>query len=124
MKTPEEIKKGLLVCGASSVCKEQTVYHCEDCPYYEYQTGDVCIPEVTHDALAYIQQLERIVANSMLEAPHLRDFTSEESSIKIDNAKVWLKKPERFTFITRHKLVLFDYIFFVISNICCFIFTR
>lgn len=46
MKTPEEIKKGLEICGG---------YDCRGCPYY----GTTCDKGLNNDALAYIQQLEQ-----------------------------------------------------------------
>ena len=45
MKTPEEIKKGLEICGGAD---------CRGCPY----DGTTCDNELNNDALAYIQQLE------------------------------------------------------------------
>lgn len=52
MKTPEEIKKGLEICGG---------YDCRGCPY-DGTTFDnelyKCDNELYNDALAYIQQLE------------------------------------------------------------------
>lgn len=53
MKTPEEIKKGLEICGG---------YDCRGCPY-DGTTFDnelyKCDNELYNDALAYIQQLEQ-----------------------------------------------------------------
>lgn len=49
MKTPDEIKKGLLVCSSPES------YDCPDCTYYgESHCGD----KQAADALDYIQQLE------------------------------------------------------------------
>ena len=51
MKTPDEIKKGLELCGADECHENQH----KICPY----KGDVfCIMHTCGDALAYIQQLE------------------------------------------------------------------
>lgn len=49
MKTPVEIKKGLLICGGG-------FGDCAECPYH--QTPAACM-KLSQDALAYIQQLER-----------------------------------------------------------------
>ena len=48
MKTPEEIKKGLKICGDAK---------CHDCRGCAYD-GTTCDNELNNDALAYIQQLE------------------------------------------------------------------
>ncbi len=48
MKTPDEIKKGLKVCGYNAPCAE--------CPYKDKKPG--CNDKMLLDALAYIQQLE------------------------------------------------------------------
>lgn len=48
MKTPDEIKKGLLICGGG-------FGDCAECPYH--QTPAACM-KLSQDALAYIQQLE------------------------------------------------------------------
>ena len=45
MKTPEEIKKALKLCGRGCY---------SGCPYNSFE----CVEEMSHDALAYIQQLE------------------------------------------------------------------
>ena len=48
MKTPEEIKKGLEMCGVVRG-------RCEGCPYY----GEAeCVSNHSADAFAYIEQLE------------------------------------------------------------------
>lgn len=53
MKTPEEIKKGLLV-HAHTICDDL-------CPYYGFKEGGVlCSNELCGDALSYIEQLEQI----------------------------------------------------------------
>lgn len=49
MKTPEEIKKGLEICG------DVKCHDCRGCPY----DGTTCDNELNNDALAYIQQLEQ-----------------------------------------------------------------
>lgn len=48
MKTPDEIKKGMLICGGG-------FGDCAECPYH--QTPAACM-KLSQDALAYIQQLE------------------------------------------------------------------
>lgn len=52
MKTPEEIKKGLAACKVEGDCDRG------NCPYYSLGSGMKCIPAMTADALAYIQELE------------------------------------------------------------------
>lgn len=51
-KTPEEIKRGLKCCSKIEGCKNG------GCSYYDLGSGSICIPAMTGDALAYIQQLE------------------------------------------------------------------
>lgn len=53
MKTPEEIKKGLECCSTTNGSD-----FCKKCPYEANGCGTICIPAVTADAFAYIQQLE------------------------------------------------------------------
>lgn len=55
MKTPDEIKSGLESCS-SDECNGDHV----DCPYI---TSDICISDMTNDALAYINQLEKRLAS-------------------------------------------------------------
>ena len=50
MKTPEEIKKGLKICGDDK-CSNY-------CPYYDNCFMKDAFCELASDALAYIQQLE------------------------------------------------------------------
>jgi hypothetical protein len=52
MKTPDAIKKGLEACSLLKGCINK------GCPYSDLGTGSICIPTMTGDALAYIQQLE------------------------------------------------------------------
>ena len=54
MKTHDEIKKGLGRCAL-----EGEKASCRTCPYEKFGNGSSCIPKLTGDALAYIQQLER-----------------------------------------------------------------
>lgn len=56
MKTPEEIKKGLEICGG---------YDCRGCPYY----GTKCDKGLNNDALAYIQQLEQRIVEVNKTSP-------------------------------------------------------
>lgn len=51
MKTPEEIKNGLEICGDAKC----NCHDCRGCPY----DGTTCDNELNNDALAYIQQLEQ-----------------------------------------------------------------
>lgn len=55
MKPPEEIKKGLACCSKVEGCQNR-------CPYYDLGSGSICVPAMTGDALAYIQQLESHLA--------------------------------------------------------------
>ena len=57
MKTPEAIKKGLVMCSRSDGSG-----FCSDCPYEADGNGVACITTVTADGLAYIQQLEAKLA--------------------------------------------------------------
>ena len=53
MKTPEEIKKGLL-------CDGNVLPHeCEKCAYGGHEFG--CVDQIERDALAYIQKLEAAI---------------------------------------------------------------
>lgn len=54
MKTPEVIKKGLEVCGVLDG-------DCENCPYDD-GLQILCVDRLRKDALAYILQLESILA--------------------------------------------------------------
>ena len=49
-KTPEEIKRGLAACMTDGGC---TV-----CPYHSMVSGAKCIPAMSSDAFAYVQELE------------------------------------------------------------------
>ena len=54
MKTPEEIKKGIRKCfGFHAECEDV----CELCPYWS--EGPFCRGALCHDAIAYIDQLEK-----------------------------------------------------------------
>ena len=73
VKTPDEIKKGLECC-----CGMHDHSYCRECPYSENDCD-----EMSRDALAYIQQLER----ERDEAMHERDglsmmLTSAESAFE------------------------------------------
>ena len=59
-KTSDEIKKGLKCCSKIEGCKNG------GCSYYDLGSGSICIPAMTGDALAYIQQLE--AQNAELQA--------------------------------------------------------
>lgn len=61
MKTPEEIKKGLEICGG---------YDCRGCPY----DGTTCDIELDNDALAYIQQLEQRIVEVNKTSPRWISF--------------------------------------------------
>lgn len=54
MKTPDEIKNGLVFCN--------TFNNCHNCPYDKESCGWGCKVERNADALAYIQQLEAQVS--------------------------------------------------------------
>ena len=73
MKTPEEIKKGLLICGGG-------FGDCAECPYH--QTPAACM-KLSQDALAYIQQLEHQIGEptemvAQLEAAQPKWISVEE----------------------------------------------
>ena len=61
MKTPKEIKKGLMNCSISKIQdiygNDYTRFKCERCTYKQY--GADCTVNIAHDAIVYIQQLER-----------------------------------------------------------------
>lgn len=60
MKTPDDIKKGLEVCG--------TAYACLDCPYREEKASPYgCGDARDSDALAYIEELEQRLAQAERE---------------------------------------------------------
>lgn len=52
MKTHDEIKKGLDACKRDGDCDRG------NCPYHNLGSGTRCIPAMSADARAYIQQLE------------------------------------------------------------------
>ena len=52
MKTPEEIKKGLEVCGKQAECRQCGYFH-------SHPVDENCVEILLADALAYIQQIER-----------------------------------------------------------------
>ena len=54
MKTPEEIKKGLMLCCITN----ESVKTCIQCPYYDKR----CVDDLLADAYAYIEQLEETIA--------------------------------------------------------------
>lgn len=58
MKTPDEVKKGLDLCGGSGYEGSCT----EACLYHGGEPGKVCLEVLTTDALAYIRQLEAKIA--------------------------------------------------------------
>ena len=58
MKRPDEIKKGLDLCGGSGYEGSCT----EVCLYHGGEPGKVCFEVLTTDALAYIRQLEIKIA--------------------------------------------------------------
>ena len=59
MKTPEEIKSGLSACMTDGGC---TV-----CPYHSMGSGAKCIPAMSSDAFAYVQELESHLAQANRE---------------------------------------------------------
>lgn len=74
MKTPEEIKKGLEACKRDGDCDRG------NCPYHSLGTGTRCIPAMSADALAYIQQIE----------DHIRDLAK-----KVERLESQLTAPYR-----------------------------
>ena len=93
MKTPDEIKKGLECCAASSEdCTMNTA-----CPYHGGESGMLCMTVMSADALAYIQQLEAKVPKWIGVEERLPsgfdyfdDGTAEpaEYIVKVKNAEV------------------------------------
>lgn len=74
MKTPEEIKKGLLICGGG-------FGDCAECPYH--QTPAACM-KLSQDALAYIHQLEN----------HIGELTEKVALLEAAQPK-WISVEER-----------------------------
>ena len=73
MKTPDEIKKGLLICSGG-------FGDCAECPYH--QTPAACM-KLSENALEYIQQLERRIGEltekvAQLEAAQPKWISVEE----------------------------------------------
>ena len=54
MKTPNEIKKGLVGCLENKGCVT--------CPYCNGKTGVMCVMQVMEDALTLIKQMEEKIA--------------------------------------------------------------
>lgn len=63
MKTPDEIKKGLLICGGG-------FRDCAECPYH--QTPAACM-KLSEDALEYILQLEFKLRDATEDVKHLEN---------------------------------------------------
>ena len=76
MKTPDEIKKGLNICGY-----DQCSY---DCPYLDNCHMDDVISELASDALEYIQQLEN----------HIGELTEKVAQLEAAQPK-WISVEER-----------------------------
>lgn len=64
MKKPDEIKKGLNACKRDGDCDRG------NCPYHSMGGGTKCIPAMSADALAYIQQLEAELQKERLMHQH------------------------------------------------------
>ena len=60
MKTPEDIKKGLECCTGSD--------DCDSCPYRTIEIPD-CMSDLTHDSIAYVQQLKDRFAEGIKRIP-------------------------------------------------------
>lgn len=74
MKTPYEIKKGLLICAGGFM-------DCTECPYH--QTPAACM-KLSEDALEYIRQLENQIG----------ELTEKVEQIKAEQPK-WISVDER-----------------------------
>ena len=71
MKTHEEIKQALKLCGRGCY---------SGCPYNSFE----CVEEMSHDALAYIQQLEN----------HIGELTEKVAQLEAAQPK-WISVEER-----------------------------
>ena len=79
MKTPEEIKKGLEICGG---------YDCRGCPYY----GTACDKGLNNDALAYIQQLEDHIGDLTKMVPRwisIKEREPERDGLYYCHTAIW-----------------------------------
>lgn len=72
MKTPDEIKKGLLICGGG-------FGDCAECPYH--QTPAACM-KLSQDALAYIQQLEHQIGELTEKVAQLEEAQPKWISVE------------------------------------------
>lgn len=103
MKTPDEIKKGLLICGGG-------FGDCAECPYH--QTPAACM-KLSQDALAYIQQLEHQIGELTEKVAQLEEAQPKWISVeeRLPNAgeKVIVRGVKNgmqvgaFSGITRHE---------------------
>lgn len=74
MKTPDEIKKGLLICSGG-------FGDCAECPYHQIPAA--CM-KLSQDALAYIHQLEN----------HIGELTEKVAQLEAAQPK-WISVEER-----------------------------
>ena len=82
MKTPEEIKKGLEICG------DVKCHDCRGCPY----DGTTCHNELNNDALAYIQQLEQRLVEVNKTSPRwisVKDREPEHDGLYYCHTAIW-----------------------------------
>lgn len=89
MKTPEEIKKGLKICGDAK---------CHDCRGCAYD-GTTCDNELNNDALAYIQQLEKSHEENCTNCAFARDAAWQCQVCRWCNDKamkiMWMQGPRK-----------------------------
>lgn len=65
MKAPDEIKRGLAACMTDGGC---TV-----CPYHNLGSGKKCIPALSSDAFAYVQELESRLTQDKQDLPRISE---------------------------------------------------
>lgn len=73
MKTPDEIKKGLKICGDDKCGK--------DCPYHDNCFMEDVICELASDSLTYIQQLENHIGELTEKVAQLDHVTQERDAL-------------------------------------------
>ena len=88
-KTSDEIKKGLKCCSKIEGCKNG------GCSYYDLGSGSICIPAMTGDALAYIQQLESTVSQVIKALCGKENATLDEILQAANQLKSRLAQAER-----------------------------
>ena len=88
MKTPEEIKNGLICC--------QEIGGCQDCPYGDGEDAGDCLEgHLEDDALTYIQQLETNYSQVSKALCGKENSTLDEVLQAVDQLKSRLAQAER-----------------------------